>query len=114
VIEMSEEFQKMGRESQKTFLQYALNTVRRVMLYGIDPALVMYVPPAELGFISKFARFIHAANASQLSEEISQAHYHIERNANPKMVFVDTSVSIARFLKISRPEQQGVPLQLPR
>lgn len=107
VIEMSEEFQKMGRESQKTFLQYALNTVRRVMLYGIDPALVVYVPPAELDFISKFARFIHGANASQLNEEISRAHYHIERNANPKMVFVDTSVSVARYLKILRPEQQG-------
>lgn len=103
----------MGRESQKTFLQYALNTVRRVMLYGIDPALVVYVPPAELDFISKFARFIHGANASQLSEEISQAHYHIERNANPRMVFVDTSLYVARYLKIPRPEQQGVPLRSP-
>jgi DNA polymerase-3 subunit delta' len=104
VIEMSEDFQKMGRESQKTFLQYALNTLRRVLLYSIDPALVVYVPPAELDFISKFSRFIHATNAGQLSEQLNQAHYHIERNANPKMVFVDTSVFIARYLRIPRQE----------
>lgn len=104
VIEMSEEFQKMGRESQKTFLQYALTTLRRVMLYGIDPALVAYVPPAESDFVSKFSRFIHLGNAGQLTEELNNAHYHIERNANPKMVFVDTSLSIARYLKIPRPQ----------
>lgn len=102
VVEMSEEFQKMGRESQKTFLQYALNTFRRVMLYGIDPTLVSYVPPAELDFVSKFSRFIHQANAAELNEELNQAHYHIERNANPKMVFVDTSLHLARHLRIPR------------
>jgi DNA polymerase III subunit delta' len=106
IVEKSEEFQKLGRESQKILLQYALNTVRRVMLYGIDPALVVFVPAAELDFISKFSRFIHPGNASLMAEELNQAHYHIERNANPKMVFVDTSLHMARYLKI--PQQERV------
>ena len=99
VVGMSDDFQKLGRENQKAFLHYALNNLRRVMLYGVDAKLVPFIPPAELDFVSKFSKLIHPGNVSRLSEELSQAHYHIERNANSKIVFVDSSIQIAKFLK---------------
>lgn len=99
VVEMSDEFQKLGRENQKALLHYSLNSLRRVMLYGVDQQLVPFIPPAELDFVSKFSKLLHAANVTRLSEELSQAHYHIERNANPKIVFVDSSIQIAKHLK---------------
>ena len=99
MIEMSDKFQTLGRENQKNFLLYALNLFRKVMLYGIDAGLVTYLPPAELDFVQKFSKVITGANASQLTEELNQAHYHIERNANPKMVFVDSSIQIAGYLR---------------
>ena len=100
VIKMSEDFQKLGRENQKNFLQYALSVIRRVMLYGVDPALAGFVPPAEIDFVSKFSKVIQPQNVDLLSNELNQAHYHIERNANPKMVFVDVSLQLAKFLKM--------------
>jgi DNA polymerase-3 subunit delta' len=100
VIKMSDDFQKLGRENQKSFLHYALSVIRRVMLYGVDPQLVGFVPPAETDFVQKFSKVIHLNNVDLLSNELNQAHYHIERNANPKMVFVDMSLQMARFLKI--------------
>lgn len=100
VVELSEDFQKMGRENQKNFIHYALSSLRKVMLYGIDPRLIAYIPPAEADFVGKFAKIVRAANAPYLTEELNQAHYHIERNANPKMVFIDSSIQIARYLKI--------------
>ena len=99
VVEMSDEFQKMGRENQKAFLHYALNNVRRVLLYGVDAKLVPFIPPAEIDFVSKFSKLIRPANAALLTEELGNAHYHIERNANPKIVFVDSSIQIAKYLK---------------
>lgn len=99
VIEMSEKFQTLGRENQKNFLLYALNLFRKVMLFGVDSSLITYLPPAELEFVQKFSKVITGANAGQLTEELNQAHYHIERNANPKMVFVDTSIQLASFLR---------------
>lgn len=99
VIEMSDKFQTLGRENQKNFLLYALNLFRKVMLYGVDTALVSYLPPAELDFVQKFSRLITGDNAGELAEELNQAHYHIERNANPKMVFVDSSIQIAGYLR---------------
>jgi len=100
VVEMSDDFQKLGRENQKAFLHYSLNNLRRVMLYGVDEKLVPFIPPAELDFVSKFSKLIHPGNVSRLSEELNQAHYHIERNANSKIVFVDSSIQIAKFLKV--------------
>jgi DNA polymerase-3 subunit delta' len=100
IIKMSEDFQKLGRENQKNFLQYALSVIRRVMLYGVDPALVGFVPPAEADFVQKFSKVIHANNVALLSNQLNQAHYYIERNANPKMVFVDLSLQLAKFLKV--------------
>ncbi|GAB3201523.1 DNA polymerase-3 subunit delta' [Pontibacter aydingkolensis] len=99
MIDMSDKFQTLGRENQKNFLLYALNLFRKVMLYGIDASLITYLPPAELDFVQKFSKLITVANASQLTEELNQAHYHIERNANPKIVFVDSSIQIAGYLR---------------
>ncbi|TXK24753.1 DNA polymerase III subunit delta [Pontibacter qinzhouensis] len=99
VEKTSEDFQKLGRENQKNFLLYALNLFRKVMLYGIDTSLVAFMPPAEQAFIENFSKLITTRNAELLSTELNEAHYHIERNANPKMVFVDSSIQIAGFLR---------------
>ena len=99
VIEMSDRFQVLGRENQKNFLLYALNLFRKVMLYGVDASLISYLPPAELDFVQNFSKVITESNAGQLAEELNQAHYHIERNANPKMVFVDSSIQMAGYLR---------------
>ena len=99
LIEMSDDFQKLGRENQKNFLLYALNLFRKVMLYGVDAALITYLPPDEMKFVQDFSRLMNADNGTRMAEELSQAHYHIERNANPKIVFVDSSIQIAHFLR---------------
>ncbi|WP_242926786.1 ATP-binding protein [Pontibacter vulgaris] len=99
LVDMSEDFQKLGRENQKNFLLYALNLFRKVTLYGVDASLITYLPPNELDFVQKFSKVITQDNAGQLAEELNQAHYHIERNANPKMVFVDSSIQIAGYLR---------------
>ncbi|MCB2376045.1 DNA polymerase III subunit delta [Hymenobacter sp. BT635] len=100
ILAKTDEFQKMGRENQKEFLQFGLGILRKVLLFGIDAQFVPHLPAAEQQFVSGFSRFVHRANADALSQEFNDAHYHIERNANPRMVFVDTSLRIAELLKI--------------
>ncbi|GAA3921808.1 DNA polymerase III subunit delta [Hymenobacter algoricola] len=101
LLGQSDEFQKLGRENQKEFLQYALVLLRKVLLFGIDARLVPHLPATEQQFITGFSRFVHLRNADLLATEINDAHYHVERNANPRMVFVDTSLRIAELLKIA-------------
>ncbi|MCC2546825.1 DNA polymerase III subunit delta [Hymenobacter sp. BT175] len=101
VLEKSDEFQKMGRENQKEFLHYSLSLLRKVLLFGIDTQLVPHLPANEQQFVSRFSRFVTMRNADQLTKELNDAHYHVERNANPRMVFVDTSLRVAELLKMA-------------
>ena len=48
--------------------------------------------------MEKFAPFIHAENCMEIISELNMAQLHIERNANPKILFLDTSFKIARLL----------------
>jgi len=101
LLTQGDEFQKLGRENQKEFLQYALGLLRKVLLFGIDPQFVPHLPAAEQQFITGFSRFVTLRNADPLTREINDAHYHIERNANPRMTFVDTSLRVAGYLKMA-------------
>ena len=100
ILKQSEEFQKLGRESQKEMLSYSLGLVRKVLLYGIDPKFVPHLPAGEQDFVTKFSKLVTPRNADLLTKELTDAHYHIERNANPRMVFVDSSLRLGGFMKV--------------
>ncbi|GAA3979541.1 DNA polymerase III subunit delta [Hymenobacter antarcticus] len=100
ILKKSEEFQKLGRENQKELLAYSLGLIRKVLLFGIDPKFVPHLANGEQQFVTGFAKFVTPRNADLLTKELTDAHYHIERNANAKMVFVDSSLRLGGFLKI--------------
>ncbi|MFD2784208.1 DNA polymerase III subunit [Hymenobacter rubripertinctus] len=99
MLSLSDEFQKLGRENQKEFFQYALSLLRKVLLFGLDPQLVPHLPAGEQGFIKGFSPFVTPRNADAITQEINDSHYHIERNANPRMVFIDASLHLAELLR---------------
>jgi DNA polymerase-3 subunit delta' len=98
VMVLADEFQKMGRENQKEQLSFSLGLLRKVLLFGLDPQLVPHLASGEQQFVQGFSRFVTIRNADQLTEELNTAHYHIERNANPRMVFVDASLRMGQQL----------------
>ncbi|QNE40563.1 DNA polymerase III subunit delta [Hymenobacter sp. NBH84] len=95
----SDEFQKLGRENQKELLHYSLGVLRKVLLFGLDAQLVPHLAAGEQQFVTGFSKFVTPRNADPLTRELNDAHYHIERNANPRMVFVDTSLRVAELLR---------------
>ena len=99
IMTLADEFQKMGRENQKEQLSFSLGLLRKVLLFGLDPVLVPHLPAQEQQFVQGFSRFVTTRNADELAEELNTAHYHIERNANPRMVFVDTSLRLGQQLR---------------
>jgi len=42
---------------------------------------------------------MNIAMAQAISTELEKAHYHVERNANPKILFLDVSLQIIKILK---------------
>ena len=48
--------------------------------------------------LEKFANFINEQNIESICDEIERAIYHIERNANGKIVLTDLSIKLTRLL----------------
>ena len=50
-------------------------------------------------FLSKFSPFINSKNIVGLTEAFNEGHYHIERNANAKILFLDLSIKTFSLLQ---------------
>ena len=99
LVQWSEMMAKAGRENQKSFLLFVSNVMRDALLknYGVEKMMKMNVSGHNFT-MEKFAPYIHAENCIEIISELNMAQLHIERNANPKILFLDTSFKIARLL----------------
>lgn len=94
-----------GREKQKGFLKYAMNIVRESVVINYGDEKISSLQDKEKQFVNNFAPFVHGRNVLSIFEIMDEAHYHIERNANPKILFMDLSMQFANLLHI-----KNVPL----
>lgn len=92
-----EELQGLGREKQKHFLDYALQMFRSSILIKHIPQQVNG-SAEEKDFLQKFHPYITLKNHEALTEEFGKAAYHIERNANTKIVFMDLALKTNELL----------------
>jgi DNA polymerase-3 subunit delta' len=99
LINWSEDIAKTGRETQKQFLLFCLNFFRQALLFNYNASELVYLEPKTDNFkLEKFAPFIHDANIIEISDEIQDAIYHIERNGNSKIILTDLSIKLTRLL----------------
>lgn len=100
IIEWVDGIAALGREKQKGFLSYAIRMIRESMMLNYADKTMVKLNGEMLDFLSKFAPFIHGANCLQINEEFNKAYAHIERNANPKILFLDLSFKLMKLLKV--------------
>jgi DNA polymerase-3 subunit delta' len=92
-----------GREKQKQFLKYALHLFRESLIKNYGDPEMERTANNELKFLSNFAPYIHGANCIDIIELFDDASYHIERNANPKILFLDISLKLTKLLRVQSP-----------
>lgn len=88
----------IGRDKQKTFLKYALHMFRQSMLKNYTENQLTKISKEEDAFLQNFAKYITGNNIFELMENFNQAYYHIERNANPKILFTELCFKTMRLL----------------
>jgi DNA polymerase-3 subunit delta' len=99
LISWSEEIAKTGRETQKQFLSFCLDIFRQAMLLNYSANELVFMEPKSDDFkLEKFAPFVHENNVLEISDEIQNAIYHIERNGNSKIILTDLSIKLTRLL----------------
>lgn len=87
-----------GKEKQKLFLEYALHMFRQSMLKNYTENQLTKVSEEEAQFLKNFARFITGNNIFDFMQHFSDAHYHIDRNANAKILFTELSFKVMRYI----------------
>jgi DNA polymerase III subunit delta' len=100
VIELTgliDKFESLKREKQKKFLTYCLHLIRESLIMAYQGDVVMKTAGAEKQFIEKFHQRIIGADTIEIVEEFNNAIYHIERNANAKILFMDISLKLFRW-----------------
>ena len=95
-----DENSKIGREQQKQFLQYGLEIFRDCLMFNFGSPDLLRHSGDEKEFIVKFSRFVNQRNYEKLLEEFNSAFYHIERNANPKILFMDLILKTNEYLNM--------------
>ena len=100
LVDWIEVTQQSGREKQKLFLQYALQAFRDCLMINSGVEQLVMLRGEELSFIKKFAPFVNFKNHEKLAEEYNKAYFHVERNANAKIVFMDLALRTNEFLNI--------------
>lgn len=88
-----------NREKQKSFLDYCAEMFRLALMQNYGNTDLVYKKINTGGFKwESFSTFIHGANIEAILEEISAADYHLERNANAKLVWTDLGIKLSRYI----------------
>ncbi|MCB0445923.1 MAG: DNA polymerase III subunit delta' [Gelidibacter sp.] len=99
LISWSEEIAKTGRETQKQFLLFCVDFFRQALLLSYNAPELVYIETKSKNFrLENFAPFVNEANILDISNELQEAIYHIERNGNSKIILTDLSIKLTRLL----------------
>lgn len=105
IVGFVDQLSKMGRENQKNFLRYGISFVRECCLLIAGAGDLVHLPATELETAQKLSSIMNIEMNQAIINELEKAHYHVERNANPKILFLDVSLQIMSFLKLKSSPQ---------
>ena len=99
VVDFADGFQKLGRERQKALFRYGLFLIRQCALQWQQVPELVRVVGQEAEFVQNFSKLLTDRNVDRIRQELETAHVHVERNANPKVLFVDLSYRLMGLLR---------------
>jgi len=99
MVLMAEDFHKMNKIDQKNLLQYGISTMREALITNLQVHEVVKVTGEERAFVENFGKVLDADKVIDVTEQLNDALYHLERNASPKITFLDLSLYIAGRIK---------------
>ncbi|RYZ21332.1 MAG: hypothetical protein EOO16_13410 [Chitinophagaceae bacterium] len=104
-LKVIEEIARLGREKQKQFLRYFSHLIEQALrlevLEGTPAAegLTATFSPTELDFAQRLNKVLHAGQKEAVAAELDAAAYHVERNANAKILFHAVTIKLFHIIK---------------
>lgn len=95
---MMDDYNGLNKTSQKMLLQYGLGMMREALMTQVMSDAGQKLNKDELDFASKFGKALSAQKLEDISNKLGKAQFHLERNANVKIMFMDLSLSIGKVM----------------
>lgn len=100
IISLTEDkLSKLGRENQKSFLLYAINMMRQIILMQQGLRNLVFLQEEEFAFVEKFSGLFQFEQLEEAINILEKTHYGIERNGNAKILFLDLSLQLVLLFK---------------
>jgi DNA polymerase-3 subunit delta' len=96
------EIARLGREKQKSFFNYGLETVHYTIMHNMGHGDRIRKNDEELDFSSKLSPFFNDNNLTDIYNLLNEAIYHIERNAHTGIMLSDLSFKMSDLLAKGR------------
>jgi DNA polymerase-3 subunit delta' len=109
VMSWIDEVSVAGRERQKNFINYALHIIRESTILNYGDVELVKLSADEQEFVKKFSPFIHTNNVERFCDELNKAYYHMERNANAKILFMDLAFKFNELLNVPKESMAAKP-----
>lgn len=95
----AEAFDAWDREAQRNILQYFLNICRECLMLQARSKELLRVTGEQMQFIEGLTKTLPTEKLYDLYPLLDTAIYHLERNANTKLLFFDLSREIAILMR---------------
>ncbi|MDC0231521.1 hypothetical protein OAK19_06100 [Aureispira] len=94
-------FIKTGRKDQIIFLEYALYFIKEILCILLGGNKIKArLQKNELNTAQNMLKVINVDQLHQIVRLFDETAYHIERNGNPRILFMDVSIKIHHILNI--------------
>lgn len=97
LVQLADEFHSFDKVVQRNFLAYGLSLMRETLLQH-SSAKLNRARGRELKFVQDFSNVMDVDKIAESNRLMTDAAYHLERNASAKMVFLNLSLSLGRVL----------------
>lgn len=94
-----ENFSRLGRENQKHFFRYGLHFLRELLTLQLAGSAHVRLRPVELETAEKLKTVLNYEQIQPIVGLFNDCIFYIERNANQKVVMLDSSIRLHRFMK---------------
>jgi DNA polymerase III subunit delta' len=98
IIAFTESISNLTREEQKTFTHFGLDITRQAIAFNYGNKELIKITDEVFALYQNFFPFVNVNNASAIEDELNKAYYHLERNANTKILFADLSFKMAALI----------------
>lgn len=99
MVRWSERFSSLNKAGQQTLFSYGLSIMRESLISISGEYKLSRIQGDELEFSKNLVKVLDTDKISQITEALNTGSYHLERNANPRILFLDLSINVLRIFR---------------